>query len=118
MCKHAAAVLYAIGARLDQQPELLFRLQKVDERELIATASRELPLGGKAPAPERALGSEDLSAIFGLELAQTTDAPAPPPVRAGKPKKVKKLGKKKSKAAATRKKTKLIGSNKIKGSMA
>src|SRR5947209_9605560 len=28
MCKHVAAVLYAIGARLDQKPELLFRLHQ------------------------------------------------------------------------------------------
>jgi hypothetical protein len=32
MCKHVAAVLYGIGARLDRQPELLFRLHKLDER--------------------------------------------------------------------------------------
>ena len=38
MCKHVAAVLYGIGARLDQQPELLFRLHAVDEKELIAEA--------------------------------------------------------------------------------
>src|SRR5213592_115456 len=38
MCKHVAAVLYGIGARLDQQPELLFKLHKVDEKELIAKA--------------------------------------------------------------------------------
>jgi uncharacterized Zn finger protein len=31
MCKHVAAVLYAIGARLDKQPELLFRLHELDE---------------------------------------------------------------------------------------
>ncbi len=31
MCKHVAAVLYGIGARLDQSPELLFRLRAVDE---------------------------------------------------------------------------------------
>src|SRR5882724_10960482 len=30
MCKHVAAVFYGIGARLDAQPELLFRLRKVD----------------------------------------------------------------------------------------
>ena len=34
MCKHVAAVLYGIGARLDQQPELLFRLRAVDGAEL------------------------------------------------------------------------------------
>ena len=38
MCKHVAAVLYGIGARLDQQPELLFRLHQLDEKELIAKA--------------------------------------------------------------------------------
>jgi uncharacterized Zn finger protein len=32
MGKHVAAVLYGIGARLDQQPELLFRLHDVDEK--------------------------------------------------------------------------------------
>src|SRR5262249_19784028 len=33
MCKHVAAVLYGIGARLDERPELLFLLRKVDEKE-------------------------------------------------------------------------------------
>ncbi len=30
MCKHVAAVLYGVGARLDAQPELLFRLRAVE----------------------------------------------------------------------------------------
>ena len=29
MCKHVAAVLYGVGARLDAQPDLLFRLRAV-----------------------------------------------------------------------------------------
>ena len=56
MCKHVAAVLYGIGARLDQQPELLFRLHKVDERELIARAGNNLPLakmGRRQPISQR-----------------------------------------------------------------
>ena len=100
MCKHVAAVLYGIGARLDQQPELLFKLHKVDEKELIAKAGKGLPLGGKAPAPEKALGSEDLSAIFGLEMAQAADAAAPLPVPAAKPKRAKRRVNKKTKAGA------------------
>ena len=36
-CKHVAAVFYGIGARLDDRPELLCHLRKVDEKELIAT---------------------------------------------------------------------------------
>ena len=36
MCKHIAAVLYGVGARLDENPELLFRLRAVDETELLS----------------------------------------------------------------------------------
>ncbi len=46
MCKHAAAVLSGVGSRLDDSPELLFRLRGVDEKELIAD--------GVAPASARA----------------------------------------------------------------
>ena len=35
MCKHVAAALYGIGARLDEKPELLFHLRGVDHTELI-----------------------------------------------------------------------------------
>ncbi len=69
MCKHVAAVLYGIGARLDRQPELLFKLRKVSERDLIAGAAKGLRLGGKAPAAERVLDEKGLSEIFGLEMA-------------------------------------------------
>jgi len=69
MCKHVAAVLYGIGARLDQQPDLLFRLHNVDEKELIAGAGRALPQAKRAPAASKILGDEDLSALFGLDIA-------------------------------------------------
>src|SRR5229473_374816 len=42
MCKHVAAVLYGVGARLDQKPELLFVLRGVDENELLASAGEGL----------------------------------------------------------------------------
>jgi uncharacterized Zn finger protein len=70
MCKHVAAVLYGIGARLDQQPDLIFRLHNVDEKELIAGAGAALPQAGKAPASNKVLGGEDLSALFGLDMAE------------------------------------------------
>jgi uncharacterized Zn finger protein len=73
MCKHVAAVLYGIGARFDEQPELLFRLHQVREEELIAKASKALPLAKEAPASSKMLGSEDLSDIFGVEMATGTD---------------------------------------------
>lgn len=80
MCKHIAAVLYGIGARLDREPELLFRLHELDEKELIAGASQALPLSKKAPAAKKVLGGEDLSDLFGLDMA-TDAAPVPNPAR-------------------------------------
>jgi uncharacterized Zn finger protein len=68
MCKHIAAVLYGIGARLDRSPELLFRLHSLKEEELIAGAGA-LPLTKRAPARSKVLETDDLSEIFGLDLA-------------------------------------------------
>lgn len=69
MCKHVAAVLYGIGARLDEQPALVFGLRAVDEAELIAGAAKErTTLAKKAPASAKILDSDDLSALFGLEM--------------------------------------------------
>jgi uncharacterized Zn finger protein len=68
MCKHVAAVLYGIGARLDDRPELLFKLRKVDEKDLIANAGRGLPLSRTGPSGDKVLATEGLSELFGLEL--------------------------------------------------
>ena len=76
-CKHVAAVLYGIGARLDHQPELLFTLRQVDQQDLIAKAGSDLSKTRKAPAGAKVLESDDLSGIFGIEMA-----PTPPPTRA------------------------------------
>jgi uncharacterized Zn finger protein len=72
MCKHVAAVLYGIGARLDKQPELLFKLHQVDHNELIAKAGKEFPLTRKRPNAEKILGRDDLSELFGLDLVRDT----------------------------------------------
>jgi len=77
MCKHVAAVLYGIGARLDGQPECLFTLRKVDEKALIARAGSGLPLSRKGPAEDRVLAAEGLSELFGLEMAATEEVPVP-----------------------------------------
>jgi uncharacterized Zn finger protein len=69
MCKHVAAVLYGIGARLDEQPDLLFALRKVDQQDLITRAGRGLPLT-KGPKAGKVLDTNDLSEIFGIEIAQ------------------------------------------------
>ena len=67
MCKHLAAVLYGVGARLDRQPELLFTLRKVDPAELVVAATETLTVGdGKR---HEALADSELSDVFGIELA-------------------------------------------------
>ena len=77
MCKHVAAVLYGIGARLDHQPELLFTLRKVDQHDLIAKAGSNLTKRRKAPARTKVLESDDLADVFGIEMV-----PARQPKRA------------------------------------
>lgn len=69
MCKHVAAVLYGIGARLDHQPELLFTLRKVDQQDLIASAGSDLSKKRTRPAGAKVLVSDDLSEMFGIEMA-------------------------------------------------
>jgi len=68
MCKHVAATLYGIGARLDQKPELLFVLRKVDEKAIIAQAGKGMPLTKKAPASDKLLDDGALSELFGIEI--------------------------------------------------
>ena len=73
MCKHVAAVLYGVGARLDTKPELFFTLRGVDMQDLIsaASASATAPVG---PAADDALAGADLGEIFGVEIES---APGP-----------------------------------------
>jgi uncharacterized Zn finger protein len=70
MCKHVAAVLYGIGARLDSDPELLFRLRKLNIHDLIAGAGKNLDSAvKKKPAPKRLIATGDVKDIFGLDMA-------------------------------------------------
>ncbi|MSR14142.1 MAG: hypothetical protein EXR86_06150 [Gammaproteobacteria bacterium] len=66
MCKHVAAVLYGVGARLDVRPELFFTLRGVDVAALISAASDTAIV----PAAETPVGFEDaaLSELFGVEI--------------------------------------------------
>jgi uncharacterized Zn finger protein len=68
MCKLVAASLYGVGARLDHEPELLFRLRQVDGKDLVTQAGRDLPLSRRAPASGKVLAGGDLSQLFGLDL--------------------------------------------------
>ena len=79
MCKHVAAALYGVGARLDEKPQLLFVLRGVDENELLANAGQDLALATAAPGAARLLDDSDVAALFGLEMAEsaTSDAVSP-----------------------------------------
>lgn len=89
MCKHVAAVLYGVGVRLDEKPELLFLLRGVDHTELVSAESART-LVSKAPQPStRVLRADQLGEVFGIDVvaAPATGKDAAPtiPVAASEP---------------------------------
>ena len=110
MCKHVAAVLYGVGARLDQSPELLFALRSVNHEELITQAATATHLAGKSAAAGPELAESEIGAVFGIELDTQTATPAPARA-AAKPAKARRKAKKpaprKRRAKAKRKVSKL-----------
>ena len=91
MCKHVAAALYGVGARLDQKPQLLFVLRGVDENELIAGAGQDLTLTKAAPSAAKMLDDGDVAALFGLEMAEPANSDRPA-LTASKPPRQRKTG--------------------------
>lgn len=83
MCKHVAATLYGVGNRLDQQPELLFRLRGVDPAELIEAGLSVPSTRATATTPDR-LADDQLAAIFGVDFDDGAATPAPPASRPGR----------------------------------
>src|SRR5437588_4736506 len=71
MCKHIAAVLYGVGARLDERPELLFRLRAVDETELLSDLGSALPDTRTKRDTAQTLVHNDLAALFGLDMEES-----------------------------------------------
>jgi uncharacterized Zn finger protein len=76
MCKHVAAVMYGVGARLDQHPELLFELRGVKPQDLVGQASTGLRQSTKAVSKARVLDDAALADVFGLEMEATSAVPA------------------------------------------
>jgi uncharacterized Zn finger protein len=82
MCKHVAAVFYGVGARMDQQPELLFKLRHVNALDLVAQASVAQPSASKTKS-NKVMHASDLGDVFGLDMDMGVDmgvdaAPAKP----------------------------------------
>jgi len=113
LCKHAAAALYGVGARLDEQPELLFTLRDVDHTELISQAVAADNLdAAMGSGDESTLAEEDLSELFGIDLdtGDGQDGSSPPKTgsrskRTGSPRGKKTKRPKSSKKRATKAKT-------------
>ncbi|HEY7115286.1 MAG TPA: SWIM zinc finger family protein [Tepidisphaeraceae bacterium] len=78
MCKHVAAALYGVGARLDEQPELLFTLRNVDHLELIAGAGDVKAITrGDAGSRAKTLADDQLADVFGIDLAPGAPSQSP-----------------------------------------
>lgn len=79
MCKHIAATLYGVGARLDTQPELLFTLRQVDAADLVRQAAERAVNTRQRPTKVRVIEDAALSELFGIELGPTSTVPAAAP---------------------------------------
>jgi uncharacterized Zn finger protein len=117
MCKHVAAVLYGIGARLDDKPELLFTLRGVNHDELIAADAEKAVKAATSRGKSKRLADDQISDVFGIEVdfgssdASSSDTPAGERPGKAVPKKVrakktsaKASGKKSAKATRKAKK--------------
>ena len=69
MCKHVDAALYGIGARLDQDPLLFFKLRGVDVNVFIKASIEEKlshMMKNAGQTTERVLEGADLGELFGV----------------------------------------------------
>ena len=77
-CKHVAAVLYAIGARLDNEPELFFTLRGVDPKSIVTSESVVDSLTSEASSE---LDASDLGDVFGISLDDEVSESVVPEVK-------------------------------------
>ena len=117
MCKHVAAVLYGVGARLDDKPELLFTLRGVNHEELIAADAEKAVAAATSRGKSKRLAADEIGDVFGIEIdtgsadASSSDTPPGDSQSKAVPKKVrakktsaKARGKKSVKATSKAKK--------------
>lgn len=113
LCKHLAAVLYGVGARLDDAPELLFKLRGVDHNELIQTDTSAISGAATGKSRRRTLAPAALGDVFGIDLDADADADAEPPPsprpRQTKTKQAQAKTKTKTKTAAKKRAAKKAG---------
>jgi uncharacterized Zn finger protein len=76
LCKHVAASLYGVGARLDTNPELLFLLRGVDPSDLIGKVSAAEAVRQTTPSDAPTMSESEMADVFGIELASPSEPPA------------------------------------------
>lgn len=102
LCKHLAAVLYGIGARLDADPSLFFVLRGVDQNELVSAGVVDALTQGVASE----IDESQLANVFGVDfdtpatlaVAESAPSPATAPEPAPPPPKPAKRGRPKKEA--------------------
>lgn len=77
MCKHVAAVLYGVGTRLDDSPEMLFLLRGVNHEELIDVTAAVNVVAQKGSSRRR-IAATGISDVFGIDLAEAEAVPQKP----------------------------------------
>ncbi|MEZ6055843.1 MAG: SWIM zinc finger family protein [Planctomycetaceae bacterium] len=75
LCKHLAAVLYGVGNRLDQSPELLFVLRDVKQQDLIGSSLSDNVDTITSGSSSSSFDNDELSDIFGINLALADEGP-------------------------------------------
>lgn len=96
MCKHVAAALYGVGARLGEAPELLFLLRGVDHEELISADAGLAAAATEAKGGRRRIADDALADVFGIEISEDAAPIGTRPASrrkkaASKPKKASKM---------------------------
>ena len=69
VCKHIAAVLYGVGARLDEEPILFFKLRDIDFQELLKKSMEEKMqsmLKNSDKKSKRTIDDENVFDLFGV----------------------------------------------------
>ncbi len=115
MCKHVAAVLYGVGARLDQEPELLFLLRGANHEELISAEADVAAASVRTKGGRKRIADDAITDVFGIEMSEDmTPAKTKPSSRRKKAApKSKKVSKKTSKKVS-KKVSKVIAKSKVK----
>ena len=66
LCKHSAAVLYAIGLEFDREPELFFTLRGVDHHELVTVSGSSLSQANSADVT--VIPDDQIAGIFDIDI--------------------------------------------------